>query len=545
MTKAKVLALLIGVAFLFTFLATVLAQQPNVPHVFAGSASLDGAIAADGTVVTAWVDAAQAASATVTGGEYSIKVNPGTKTWADKPVSFQVGGNNAAQTFLFVHGGVDDLNLTAATVQATVTVFADVIANNDNLVRVWRYSNATQSWAFFDPRPAFSAFNTLKWIATNDIVWVNVKVQQTFQGQTLLPDYNLISVKPAPTPTPTSTPTPTHTPSPTLTPAPVAGFLLYLNGLRVPPGQVVVAVPGGTVTLFQLPQSNGTYVPGSAVSMEAAPQVEGSRITWSGVDSYSGTQAIVRMIGERSPRVDFVPPVSALTPTPGPTPTPTPTPPPRSTPTPTPTFTPTPAPTPTHTPLTTTGTIIFVSGRDGNNDIYKMGSNGSNIMRLTTNPGDDRYPTWSRDGSKIAFTSSWAIYMMNADGSGQTRLTFNSPYQDQQPTWSPDGVKIAFVSRRDDNEEIYVVNADGSNQTRLTNNPAEEWEPAWSPDSSKIAFRSRRDGNSEIYAMNTDGTGQTRLTNNPASDIQPKWSPDGSNIDLFVKTPRQPGARWG
>ena len=58
------------------------------------------------------------------------------------------------------------------------------------------------------------------------------------------------------------------------------------------------------------------------------------------------------------------------------------------------------------------------------------------------------------------------------------------------------------------------MNADGTGQTRLTNNAAFDIEPAWSPDGTKIAFASDRDGNVEIYVMNADGTGQTRLTNN-------------------------------
>ena len=69
------------------------------------------------------------------------------------------------------------------------------------------------------------------------------------------------------------------------------------------------------------------------------------------------------------------------------------------------------------------------------------------------------------------------------------------------------------------------MNADGSGQTRLTTSTANENAPRWSPDSSKIAFQTLRDGNYEIYVMNVDGTGQTNLTNNPSDDITPAWSP--------------------
>jgi Tol biopolymer transport system component len=68
---------------------------------------------------------------------------------------------------------------------------------------------------------------------------------------------------------------------------------------------------------------------------------------------------------------------------------------------------------------------------------------------------------------------------MNAAGTGQTNLT-NNPALDALPTWSPDGTRIAFISDRDsDSFEIYVMNADGASQTRLTTNVAFEFSPAW------------------------------------------------------------------
>jgi hypothetical protein len=69
---------------------------------------------------------------------------------------------------------------------------------------------------------------------------------------------------------------------------------------------------------------------------------------------------------------------------------------------------------------------------------------------------------------------------MNADGSGQTRLT-SAAGVDEQPSWSPDGSQIAFTSHRDGHGEIYVMNADGSGQTRLTNSAGENTAPTWAP----------------------------------------------------------------
>ena len=191
--------------------------------------------------------------------------------------------------------------------------------------------------------------------------------------------------------------------------------------------------------------------------------------------------------------------------------------------------------------------IAFVSKRDGNPEIYVMDVNGKNQQRLTNNPNDDWCPSWSPDGKRIVFFSDrdghvhakhgWStdeIYVMDADGGNQQRLTENR-VDDRSPSWSPDGGRIAFVSERDGNSEIYVMDTDGGNPQNLTNSPFfDDRHPSWPPDGKRIAFSSNRDKDNphkyQIYVMDTDGGNQQRLTENLKTDRFPVWSPDGKRI---------------
>jgi Tol biopolymer transport system component len=171
-------------------------------------------------------------------------------------------------------------------------------------------------------------------------------------------------------------------------------------------------------------------------------------------------------------------------------------------------------------------------GTQGNN-IYVMDADGSNSTLLAGDDGPDQAPSWSPDGTKIAYSSARdgnpEIYVMDADGSNKTRLTFNAA-SDQQPVWSPDGTKIAFIRHENLNFEIYVMNANGTNPVNITQHAANDVRPLWSPDGTKFAFFSDRSGNNEVYVMDSDWTNLVNITNNPADDAFADWSPDGSQI---------------
>jgi TolB protein len=200
--------------------------------------------------------------------------------------------------------------------------------------------------------------------------------------------------------------------------------------------------------------------------------------------------------------------------------------------------------------------IAFSATNDGG--IYTINADGTNLTRIvyktvydeytdTWNIAANNHPSWSPDGTVIVYeslgdegsgttVSNANIYVVNSDGTGMRRLTKELSYEGQ-PSWSPDGSKIAFVYVKNEgdgysNYHIYVMNADGSNWVQLTdrNITVNNQNPDWSPDGTKIVFTGDGDGHQGVFCINLEDKSQTFIG---VIGGKPKWSPDGREIITY------------
>ena len=178
--------------------------------------------------------------------------------------------------------------------------------------------------------------------------------------------------------------------------------------------------------------------------------------------------------------------------------------------------------------------IVFVSNKSGNEDIFSINLDGSELTRLTNAPGSDQYPAVSPDGKKIAYSATiggpWQIVVMNWDGSGKQQIT-SGPYRHGFPTWSFDGKYIFLEIYIDENWEIYRMDSDGKNLKRLTTNPGiDDWHPAAHPFEYKVIYESGPSGREDIFIIDANGENMQKITKSDRRYRVPKFLIDGSKI---------------
>jgi Tol biopolymer transport system component len=212
------------------------------------------------------------------------------------------------------------------------------------------------------------------------------------------------------------------------------------------------------------------------------------------------------------------------------------------------------------------GRLAFTRDEGADHALYVVDVDGNNLRRLTSSSSSVAEPAWSPDGSKIAYLRGYdttygglanitscgpEIYLIDVFSRKSINLTQGAGGVD--PTWSPDGTRIAFSSARNNNYDIYVMDAQGGSVKQLTHTSWAEAEPAWSPDGKRIAYTANLrtisvvcgfmstgrpgeppgDDRTSVYVMSEEGTNHTKLATTDGG-MEPSWSPDGAQLALAV-----------
>ena len=173
--------------------------------------------------------------------------------------------------------------------------------------------------------------------------------------------------------------------------------------------------------------------------------------------------------------------------------------------------------------------VAFQSRRDGNAEIYLMNADGSDQTRVTTDLASDVEPDLSPNGRYVAFTSTRSgnadIWLLDLQSGELANLT-NTTATEGWARWSPNGQQLAFHSNRDGNNEIYVLDVRTGELERVTTYAGADMFPEWSPDGKTLAIRRDMD----VWTLELRTGELTQLTTHPALDQMAAWSPNGQQL---------------
>ncbi len=182
--------------------------------------------------------------------------------------------------------------------------------------------------------------------------------------------------------------------------------------------------------------------------------------------------------------------------------------------------------------------IAYVTRAPGRYALQIADSDGQNAVAALVSPEPIISPTWSPDGSRIAYVSfeqKKPVIYVHSLATGRRTVIANFKGSNSAPAWSPDGRKLAVVLTKDGNSQIYTVNPDGSSLQRLSNSSGIDTEPRFSADGAFIYFTSDRGGSPQIYRMGANGGEVQRISFEGSYNVTPRPSPDGKSLAYITR----------
>ena len=177
--------------------------------------------------------------------------------------------------------------------------------------------------------------------------------------------------------------------------------------------------------------------------------------------------------------------------------------------------------------------VVFSRSSGESSDLYAVDYDGAGLLRLTANRTLNLCPSWSPDGSRIAFTSyrehQQGLFLLDT-ATGKVRQIIAQDGLNYGADWHPDGKELLVSLSQGGNPEIYRVTPEGQIIKRLTVAKSIEISPSWSPGGRDLVFTSDRTGTPQLYIVDSEGAGRRRLTFEGRYNDSAVWSPRGDKI---------------